>query len=101
MAVDPAGSRTASRRAMRRSRRMPSEATGRVAVVAHRLAATPKLPDEIARARPPLSAAWPCWCGADSVPKTGAVATFTPALPLLEPVAAARVGGLGQGPPSG
>jgi hypothetical protein len=33
---------------MRRSRRMTSEATSRVPVVAHRPAATPKLRDEIA-----------------------------------------------------
>jgi hypothetical protein len=42
------------RRAMRRSSRMTSEATSRVPVVAHRLAATPKLLDEIARPCPLL-----------------------------------------------
>jgi hypothetical protein len=47
MAVDPAGARPVAE-SDRRARRMTSEATSRVPVVAHRPAATPKLRDEIA-----------------------------------------------------
>jgi hypothetical protein len=79
-------------------RRMACEATSRVAVVARRPAATPKLVDEIARPRAPLPAQrHPAGAGPDSVPETDAAARFTPVLPLLEGAAGAHVGGLGRG----